>query len=484
MSNYKKKISNGVKFINKLIYKSRVNLDIDNKASETLKPKLKEYNESRDYGYQNMFCFAPNTSLYFSINGDILVCCKNTDSKLGNIANTKVLDAWNSKVRMDLIKNIANYKLHSGCDFCERMIEAKNYNAVHARIYDRPFNKTQNYPIDITLEISNTCNLECVMCIGDYSSSIRKNREYLTAKKDVYPDDFFEQLKPFLKQLKTIRLQGGEPFLIEDYYKIIEYLNKNNQHCKIYIQSNGTIFNNRVKTLFSSSKNIFLSISIDGFTQDSYEKIRVNAKFKIVIRNIKLFGDVTKRNKSQLNINFCLMKDNWQDIPLLFDFCNTNQYTMSIIPVEYPTYLSLNTLETKILIQILAFLSSKRLEPYVSSSGNELEMLKDYVGSCVVNSEKRMAELNKLLSFSTEELIDNLISYLTQKLDAEFALDFYNTIKIGLKNKSIAQQKYLYSITILNNRILESFVEVSSKPNREIKNKLLEYFNYEKEKYK
>jgi MoaA/NifB/PqqE/SkfB family radical SAM enzyme len=72
------------------------------------------------------------------------------------------------------------------------------------------------------LEIENTCNLECVMCIGELSSAIRKNRDKLPPIKSPYNEAFVEQLEEFIPHLKELRFNGGEPFLINSVFRIFE----------------------------------------------------------------------------------------------------------------------------------------------------------------------------------------------------------------------------------------------------------------------
>src|SRR6185295_19977224 len=74
------------------------------------------------------------------------------------------------------------------------------------------------YPKLMEFEISNVCNLECTMCTGFFSSSIRHNREHLPPIKTPYDDAFVRQLEPFVPHLKAARFLGGEPFLIRTYY--------------------------------------------------------------------------------------------------------------------------------------------------------------------------------------------------------------------------------------------------------------------------
>ena len=84
------------------------------------------------------------------------------------------------------------------------------------------------------------------MCIGELSSSIRKNRERLPALKNAYDDNFVQQLEEFIPHLKELRFNGGEPFLINEVFKIFEKVEKLNPKLKIVIATNGTVVNYKV----------------------------------------------------------------------------------------------------------------------------------------------------------------------------------------------------------------------------------------------
>jgi MoaA/NifB/PqqE/SkfB family radical SAM enzyme len=75
-------------------------------------------------------------------------------------------------------------------------------------------------PKVMEFELSNECNLECVMCNGSFSSSIRKNREKLPPIISPYNDDFVNELDAFIPHLTDAKFLGGEPFMIEIYLKI------------------------------------------------------------------------------------------------------------------------------------------------------------------------------------------------------------------------------------------------------------------------
>ena len=56
---------------------------------------------------------------------------------------------------------------------------AGNFSAVKSLQYDSPKLNSSKYPSVLEFELINTCNLECVMCTGEYSSLIRAKREKL-----------------------------------------------------------------------------------------------------------------------------------------------------------------------------------------------------------------------------------------------------------------------------------------------------------------
>ncbi len=263
------------KLINKigLLYKRRTVSVAKKHTRDNYLNHILGYNESRPYGYKELVCLAPSTALYFNLYGDVLACCKNTTSKLGNVKHKSIIDIWNGEERKQLIENIKSYSLeNNGCIGCKNSIITGQYNSVLARMYDIPFmNIPKNiFPLDITFEISNTCNLECKMCNAEYSSSIRINRDNVPKLNNPYPDDFLEQLIPFLQHVKIVRFQGGEPFLINIYLDIIDKICEINPVCKIYIQTNGTVYNERVKKIISL-KNLHLSISVDSLEKENYE---------------------------------------------------------------------------------------------------------------------------------------------------------------------------------------------------------------------
>src|SRR5690606_6216470 len=105
------------------------------------------------------------------------------------------------------------------CSVCKTNVENGNHVSVLSKLYDYNY-EVQEYPAVMEFELSNKCNLECVMCKGELSSTIRKQRDKLPPLNTPYDSTFVEQLKEFIPHLKEAKFLGGEPFLIDIYYEI------------------------------------------------------------------------------------------------------------------------------------------------------------------------------------------------------------------------------------------------------------------------
>ena len=87
------------------------------------------------------------------------------------------------------------------------------------------------------------------MCDGWSSSLLLKKKCRLPQFPNPYDDDFITQLEEFIPHLEQAFFVGGEPFMIEIYFKIWEKIVETNPSCMISVQTNGTILNQKVKAL-------------------------------------------------------------------------------------------------------------------------------------------------------------------------------------------------------------------------------------------
>jgi radical SAM protein with 4Fe4S-binding SPASM domain len=200
-------------------------------AEALAKYPLREYNAARHGKRHTALCYAPATNMYFSQTGEVGVCCHNMEFSVGRYPAQTLKEIWNSDAAKAMREDMRQYKLGKGCEICEADLLNKSFEEVRARHFDH-IPRRADYPTQMEFLLTNTCNLECVMCKGEFSSSIRQNREKLPPIKNVYDDAFLEQLKEFIPYLHETRFSGsGEAFLIDVNYKIWELIIALNPKC-------------------------------------------------------------------------------------------------------------------------------------------------------------------------------------------------------------------------------------------------------------
>ena len=263
-------------------------------------------------------CYAPYTSLYFDIRGDVRVCCHNWAYPAGNILKNSIDEIWNGIKINTLRESLKNYDFGPGCEFCLHQTAETFANSAMRR-YDRfPVpDETPEWPQQMEFSISNVCNLECIMCRGMWSSAIRARREKLPALPHLYSDAFFDSLRKYLPHVKQLKFLGGEPFLIAEYYKLWDLMIEDDLVTPCHVTTNGTQYNDKIERVLEQVPMGF-AVSLDGVTKETVERVRVNASYEEVMANAVRFRDYARARKTSFAITFCLMRQNWQEFG---DFC-------------------------------------------------------------------------------------------------------------------------------------------------------------------
>ena len=293
---------------------------------------IKAFNKSRSIKNPSTLCYAPEISLNFDQTGKITACCFNRDYILGTYPEDSISEIWNGEKLEIQRKSLGNDSLKLGCQLCEKMLDEGNFESVLIRHFDdfvpakgpldflKPANKGSQLPLVFEFELSNTCNLECIMCGGHWSSAIRKNREGLPTIVSPYDDGFVQQVREFLPSLKRANFLGGEPFLISIYYEIWESIIELNPGMEVAITSNGTTLTKRARNIIDKLSNLKITLSIDSISKSTYESIRVNADFDQVFENIQYLMEKGKL----ASFSVCPIIQNRYEIPEIIEFCETH----------------------------------------------------------------------------------------------------------------------------------------------------------------
>jgi molybdenum cofactor biosynthesis enzyme MoaA len=290
--------------------------------------------------------------MYFAQDGSVRLCCHNMEYHLGKYPDQSIHEIWNSEAAQKVRQDMRAYRLYDGCNICRTDVEMGAYGEVRAQFFDS-LPRHASYPTMMEFLLTNTCNLECIMCDGTYSSLIRQNREKLPPIPNVYDDAFIEQIREFIPHLREARFSGsGEAFLIDANYKIWEMIIELNPTCTIMVQTNGMVLNARVKDILSRGR-FKIGVSIDSLDKETFETIRPNARLERVLETTRYFSEYALTKKMTFNIALCVMRQNWQELPAFVKLSNELNARTIFHKVYQPAEYSLQTLAPARLLEII-----------------------------------------------------------------------------------------------------------------------------------
>ena len=148
---------------------------------------------------------------------------------------------------------------------------------------DRLISMPYRYYIDPT----NLCNLRCPLCPTG-------RRELQRPRGRMNLEDFkriVDQIAPYAYSVELYN--WGEPFLHPQIFDLIRYASE----CKISVQlsSNLNYFSEEMAEQAVASGLTRLLVSVDGATQEIYEKYRYGGRLEIVLYNVSLLVKAKRR---------------------------------------------------------------------------------------------------------------------------------------------------------------------------------------------
>lgn len=322
------------------------------------KKQLHSYQRNRATPHKDSVCNAPSTNLYFSVDGQASPCWlyfPMRPPKWG--PNRSISDIWNGSEFTKVRKALAEERFIGRCGECKHDIETGNRPLAAAYDNEHPIGA---WPTMLEMELSNLCNLECVMCHGRLSSKIRKNREHKSPLVSPYDDTFVDQLEEVIPHLQEIRFNGGEPFLQSIVYKITDRIAVINPGLKVTIATNGTVLNDKVRRMLDTC-NVHINLSLDSLVPDRYEEIRVHSDFEKVVQNFDQFNAYCKENDRSLCVMVNPMRMNWMEMSDYVWWCNERDVHLWFNTIRKPVNLALHSLPAADLQEIYEASASKEL---------------------------------------------------------------------------------------------------------------------------
>lgn len=319
-------------------------------------PLQLQFDSTRDFSDKafEAICYAPFTSLYFDTRGRVRVCCHNVEYCVGDVARESIADIWKGERIKALREAVARYDMTRGCQFCYWRLNAGTLGSLAMRGYDAlPVSEASpTWPQMMQFSISNSCNLQCVMCDGSASSAIRAHREGRPPLAKAYHANFFEELRSFLPHLRRARFLGGEPFLQRECFRIWDMMIEDGLRIPCHVVTNGTQWNSRVERVLRELP-VEITVSMDGLSSEVVEHIRVGASHPTLMTNFRRFHGYAAANRRYLTLSFCLMRHNWHEFGRLCMFGDEWGCRVYANVVRTPAHCSLYTLPDRELRRIV-----------------------------------------------------------------------------------------------------------------------------------
>ncbi len=237
-------------------------------------------------------------------------------------------------------------------------------------------------PKSATIEITNYCNLRCPVC----------DQQQVSSRK--FGQMTFEEFKLIIDEigiyLENLGMSDtGETFINKDAYLMISYAKKKFPHLYIYLDTNGHFIDPEKLLTCGIDK---ISFSIDGLTQDVYEKYRVGGKLETVLKNLNAIKIWKLKNftETKLELKFIVMKHNEHQLDSLKKF--STDYDFDEIRLEKFTargFLNKTYSESESIRLANMFTSSmEQYSKYDLIKSNETGLLHSYLiqskGACSV----------------------------------------------------------------------------------------------------
>ena len=172
-------------------------------------------------------------------------------------------------------------------------------------------NHVGRFPPHMDIELADECNLRCVMCTQGIEDGVKGATTMDTAFAKRMIDQGADH------GLRSIKLNWrGESGLHRDLPEIIAYA-KSRGILDVQMNTNGIPYSpERIEKVITAGLDRVI-ISMDGATKETYERIRVRAKYETLIQNVKDFRrirDRLGRRRPFIRIQMVRMKDNAHEV--------------------------------------------------------------------------------------------------------------------------------------------------------------------------
>lgn len=172
-------------------------------------------------------------------------------------------------------------------------------------------------PLEAYVEVAARCNLRCQMC----PITVDPRYDPGSGRPGLFAPELFDRLEPFFPTLQRVYLIGlGEPTLhagLVDFTRRLAEVG-----VEVWVTTNATLMDDEKAEALALAGLAHVSVSIDGGTAATYERIRVRGKFDHVVRGLEALGRARKRHgRPEIWLNVVATASNVPELVELVELC-------------------------------------------------------------------------------------------------------------------------------------------------------------------
>ena len=322
------------------------------------------------------FCIRPWVHTCIKTDGSFNLCCYSSEKSDYNIKTSTLHEWWTSDFVSDIRTKMLAGERPLPCESCYQQedVGVKSYRQrsnQEYKIFDRYVEKTLNHfeypkklPIDIEMQLTNLCNLKCISCDENASSSILYENKILKintneqTKYNITDDELSDLIQLLHTGLKKLILRGGEPLIVPQIQFLLKYGVDNRlfDDTTIVLVTNGTKFNQEWYNILEKIKHLKIQLSIDSFGKlneyirfgSNWNNIDQTCKWMSSIPGVNFFIHAVVSNLSVLHLD------------KLIDWCNQNKFYLNWELIQDPIELQVTNLPDELKQLVIDRLQNKK----------------------------------------------------------------------------------------------------------------------------
>jgi MoaA/NifB/PqqE/SkfB family radical SAM enzyme len=256
-------------------------------------------------------CMLPWISIEASPMGTTRPCCMAHEEIVDESGNkydlnkTNLEVAYHSEYMQDLRRQFRRGEKPATCNRCwEEESAGRDSKRIHSQVRLKELYQQVDWDNDdpdqlwfVDLKLGNICNLKCRIC-GSWSSSkwaeeelaympgINKKEHiaYTWLRQGAWPrktETFWDNMRELLPNIRYFEFTGGEPWMIEEHWELLDFAVANGygKNIDIHYNTNATQPPTRLVPILSKLGRVDIAFSIDN-VGSRFEYERYGAKWE------------------------------------------------------------------------------------------------------------------------------------------------------------------------------------------------------------